>query len=606
MKIAMILGKFSSGPAPLKISELYTGFGMTGSGSSFFNVVKGLAELGNTVYAFCDCIDPTEKIEKLGGATVRHLAHMHTIDTSFDAVISWGEPEMFLGIPVECLRICAQQYADFNYCNQGFDVLSNYYVSSSKCHRDHITKTQRIRPEKVRILPASTNLEFFETDVKRDPHKIIYCSSPDRGLHHLLYLFPLIRKRVPEATLHIYYSINTWLNNIPNEVNESTCRAQYIKACLYQLGTNGENGVFVHDNIPNTEMAKELCSAAIMAYPCDMIAPLEGFAITVLDACAAGCVPIISNEHALPELWHTSVIIKGKPGDHAQEWEDTIVKYLTEPGTEVTEKCKELAKAYSRQEVSRRWQDFIKNCIFERKGMDGHIHWGNYAGHDYKFVQDGPFCQPIEGMNLRHASWWCYFDEDDVRAKYWRVKEGDVILDIGAAFGSYTIMSLAAGAKHVYAFSPEKELKVFVKSLKENGWEDKCTLFDCGLFSQEGFLEVNTQALSKTRDELESRVYDKPPIIIPVTTLSKVIGDMAPSRLDTIKLDVEGAELEVLKGGEDVICKFKPMLVIENHLFRIPTVEEDIKKYLFGLNLGYKHESFPYPCGRSFSHFWVK
>lgn len=40
--------------------------------------------------------------------------------------------------------------------------------------------------------------------------KMIFSSSPDRGLSNILYLLPFIKEKVPEVTLDIYYGFDLW------------------------------------------------------------------------------------------------------------------------------------------------------------------------------------------------------------------------------------------------------------------------------------------------------------------------------------------------------------------------------------------------------------
>ena len=50
---------------------------------------------------------------------------------------------------------------------------------------------------------------------------------------------------------------------------------------------------------------------------------------------------------------------------------------------------------------------------------------------------------------------------------------------------------------------------------------------------------------------------------IPVMTLDGFVREEAMARIDLIKLDIEGSELNALKGGVDVMREFKPALIIE-------------------------------------------
>jgi hypothetical protein len=53
--------------------------------------------------------------------------------------------------------------------------------------------------------------------------------------------------------------------------------------------------------------------------------------------------------------------------------------------------------------------------------------------------------------------------------------------------------------------------------------------------------------------------------LVDAVTVDKLVGRFALTQVDWIKLDVEGAEVEVLKGAEQSIRRFHPVLFIEVH-----------------------------------------
>jgi hypothetical protein len=65
-------------------------------------------------------------------------------------------------------------------------------------------------------------------------------------------------------------------------------------------------------------------------------------------------------------------------------------------------------------------------------------------------------------------------------------------------------------------------------------------------------------------------------------------------KVDWIKIDVEGAELAVLRGAEQVIRRERPRLLVENHLFLYPSIEQEVKDFVLGLDLGYQVETRPH------------
>ena len=69
-------------------------------------------------------------------------------------------------------------------------------------------------------------------------------------------------------------------------------------------------------------------------------------------------------------------------------------------------------------------------------------------------------------------------------------------------------------------------------------------------------------------------------------TIDDLVSEEKLKRVDFIKMDIEGAELEALRGAENTIRQFHPKLAISlyhklNDLWEIP-------EYIDSLGLGYK------------------
>lgn len=169
-----------------------------------------------------------------------------------------------------------------------------------------------------------------------------------------------------------------------------------------------------------------------------------------------------------------------------------------------------------------------------------------------------------------HGTWHVFNDEVSVRETLWNINEGDIVLDIGAGSGSYALPALASGAGYVYVWTPQGDA-----SLAVNEWVNRCTVYDFGLYHKSGFLQIEPQLQLY---EQEPSGYDDN--IIPVTTLNLWLSTVELTKIDMIKLDVEAAEVEILIGGSDLINKFRPTIMIENHIFKRPNVCEEIKTVL--------------------------
>lgn len=118
------------------------------------------------------------------------------------------------------------------------------------------------------------------------------------------------------------------------------------------------------------------------------------------------------------------------------------------------------------------------------------------------------------------------FDEISIRDQLWDIKSGDYVLDVGACYGSYTLTALAAGASKVYAWSPQShgllsDKEVLEQSLILNGWEDKCVVYDNGVYYKSGWLDC-----------FEQRFFDHEPQNYVKNTITNVISDII--KVDTL------------------------------------------------------------------------
>lgn len=378
MRIVVIYGRFSSGgPNSFDVKRLYKTKGLTGSESFFFNTVRGLAELGHQVQAFCDTSEELEAADTLAGAGVFRLESSARMMDKVDAVLAWNEPDLLRMFPGGPLRICVQQLNDFNYCYAGFDEHVDVYAFPSEMHRAFMGETYKIPPTRSVVLPNSLNPEFYEGAEERRPLSVAYCSSPDRGLHWLLEYWPAIRQRVPDAQLRIYYKVEPWLNSVRQlwydhglkEWYEIGFRARYVEECLRRLGRAGEHGVHLIGPISNQEMARELMRTEVFAYPCDTVRWTEGFSVAVLDACAAGCVPLISDIDAIGAVHgHAAQVLPGRPQSQDDAWIDAIVAGLTDEEfrQETRARLAPHVAAHSRQNAAERWTEIIEDRLARR------------------------------------------------------------------------------------------------------------------------------------------------------------------------------------------------------------------------------------------------
>lgn len=392
LRVAVALGKLGSrvhGTLDARRPFDDEGAFATGTVSGFWSIVWGLAELGYEIDAFADVKEEIFCAEHLGGANVFKIAtwegwaakeQPRSWGAGYDAYVSILESDLLDLAPKNKPRICVQWLNDFSYAKADPLAVVDLFVSPSVTHADHMTRKVNIPRGKISVVPLSNNPELFAATTERRPLSVAYASSPDRGLHHLLDMWPDVKKRVPGAELRVYYRIFPWLDDILLEKSQHGSRhwkrADAVKKAFEKLGTNGENGLFVVGQLTTAKMAAELGRTEVLAYPCDPVQFTEGFSVTILDACAAGCIPIISGIDAFPELWTGAAkIISGRPGDPGarEEWIRTITGTLLAGAEEKASRrgaALERAKQFARKNVARRWDEVLRSAIAEKEKVE--------------------------------------------------------------------------------------------------------------------------------------------------------------------------------------------------------------------------------------------
>ena len=306
------------------------------------------------------------------GANVLHIETWPGHGRAHDAYISILESDLLADVPAGKPRICVQWLNDFSYASADPLTVVDLFVSPSRTHAQHLARKVMIPNNKITVVPLSTNPEFV-IEADRRPFSIAYASSPDRGLHHLVEIFPEIRKHVPGAELRVYYRTLPWLDDILNEKAQHGSkhwkRASVIKKAFQELGTAGENNLHLVGQLTTKKMVAELCRTEVLAYPCDPVKFTEGFSVTILDACISGCMPVVSGVDAFPELWRgATTMLDGSPGlpGMKEEWTRKIVEVLT-ASESTKEQLRNRARArgndLARQVVAKRWKGVIEDAI---------------------------------------------------------------------------------------------------------------------------------------------------------------------------------------------------------------------------------------------------
>lgn len=182
------------------------------------------------------------------------------------------------------------------------------------------------------------------------------------------------------------------------------------------------------------------------------------------------------------------------------------------------------------------------------------------------------------------------------------VSEDELVLDIGANVGFYTI---ALGKKaEVISFEPlEQNLAVLRKNVKMNNGMD-CNIREIALSDRNGTETFQVQKSLFDQKSPDPRAgFKKGGETMDVTVNTKRLDDIELSRVDKIKIDIEGSELKMLKGAKRTLEQHHPELFIEIHPTKMVLFghsEEDLCKYLE--SFGYEIEEMMSGEVRRFIH----
>lgn len=134
--------------------------------------------------------------------------------------------------------------------------------------------------------------------------------------------------------------------------------------------------------------------------------------------------------------------------------------------------------------------------------------------------------------------------------------EKSIVFDIGANFGYYSLLfSRKASRGTIYSFEPDKD-NIYL--LRENISFNALTNIhteEMALSDTTGSAHFKSSKIhrGKSQISLENRFSYE----VPITTLDSYCLNKKISEIDLIKLDVEGSEIPILKGGKNILSKSK-------------------------------------------------
>lgn len=142
-----------------------------------------------------------------------------------------------------------------------------------------------------------------------------------------------------------------------------------------------------------------------------------------------------------------------------------------------------------------------------------------------------------------HSAWWSFY-EVFIRKEYQGIKHGDVVVDIGANIGYFSLFALNEGASKVYSIEPSEENYTNLKAnLSQFG--DKVTTIHRAINHDDSDVVLYINDMSSIHTIFggnENVAGNSKTITMPGATISSIIDSNNIAHIDFLKIDCEGAE----------------------------------------------------------------
>lgn len=210
------------------------------------------------------------------------------------AVLFWRCPEVLLHPEVKAAgyrKILWLHDTHYGAPAEAYKAADAVVVLSA-FHKRILCEREGLDVNAIRFAVASNGIDLAlyppVTGEEDRGHRVVYGSSPDRGLDRLLGAWPAVRAAVPDATLDVFY---TW---------DLLDRMRPAEAARLRKLADGAAplGVTVRGGVDHATLAAAYRAAAVWAYPTGFE---EISCITAMKAQAAGAWPVVTRFAALPE-----------------------------------------------------------------------------------------------------------------------------------------------------------------------------------------------------------------------------------------------------------------------------------------------------------------
>ena len=335
-----------------------------GGETAMIKMAEGLAARDHEVFVFANVqpchwngVDylPVQMWVAMGCTMQHHVA------------VSWDLPEM-LRFNLACRAKVVAYQLNHAYVGVLDHVIDRYFCPSEWHARRYQTE---VTPEATaaKFRPRMTNAvdvkryRVAPPGIKRNPWGVVWSSSPDRGLHHLLNAWSLVKQKQPKARLDVFYEMQKWFDIIDGAKKGGRTLVTTERADQVREGLKACEGldVTVHGGVSQTTLAKAQLAASVGVASLDVVAPTEGFGMTMLEYLAAGLSPIAGAIDAFPELWASCATLLEPPQEPEVLVAAVLAAFADAP--RARQEGPKLAKRFGWDILAKHWEREFEGVI---------------------------------------------------------------------------------------------------------------------------------------------------------------------------------------------------------------------------------------------------
>lgn len=245
---------------------------------------------------------------------------------------------------------------DWDY---GWPALDSYDRAMVLCetHKKWLIDRHPELEPKITVTSNGVKVDLIQSlaDERRNPKKIIFASSPDRGLMNLLHIFDYARKEVPDLELNVFYGFNGIESFIDNK--DAHNAMLQLKWDIIEYASRMP-GVRLRGRVTQTELYREWLSAGIFCYPSTFA---ELSFIAGQEAQCMGAIPVVSPVWAQGENVRHGYHVPGIPEETLVQirFAAQIVGLAKDPGLQETIRNEMMAEARERCN----WERYVVQWI---------------------------------------------------------------------------------------------------------------------------------------------------------------------------------------------------------------------------------------------------